>query len=970
MRFRPFLAAVVLCLSSQAQETAMEADRPFAVDLPLTTDHAAVSGEVQLAPQEGGALWTLPANANGAELVYDLPALGMVANQFDELRIEFKTKESLVTFAPRLMAYPVNDMCRNWYSKILIEPGKWTTARFDLRLDDDGIFFSRKPMDAPSLTVKLVKRWLRRPGEPQERCVSIRRIQLVRYPVSIDFDPTEAALATAAAGTTWTYLLHVQNRELKALKARIRIDTSRLKHFRCDWVEKEVDLAPRETRAMPLRLSIPASVAAKVPQLYSEPVEAILDIPGTAAPTVSPLLGYRPSLLWATVPPQGEGWVPATPPAKKRERVIAAAEKALAARWGVPIHGPAGHPQSYIDASSNQNPKALSWFRHLAKDGTPIESDKVSTAYVGYIHSLNFDRANVLGQAWQLTGDVRYAVAARDVFLEYCHWYPYLPVTSPASTSGRTRLHQSTLQTCFMFAPVIDAYARIKGSPALGKADRERIETTFFRPELRAIYGHNVEYGNMQVHHYETYTHGAVALGRYWNLVGDALYGTHGFYNMIERAFTEDGLAHEAGVYHWFTLVPMMEFVEKMDEFGIDVMGPRFKRVFDGTLANTPDGVVRSGLARFYPRAYRSYRDLAYIPTLKVAKAWPMEGMSEAEAAKEEAKSVPLTANTLQPSNGYLWLREDGPQGLHALSISYIMQRDRSEFDRLHVELYDPERLSHEIFRITYGAKQAKVMYRTMAHNTVVIDRKDQLALLAKLAVFRDRGHLPAALLTEDPKANLWPGAEFARCVAILDGVFFIGDLYHQDGEHDFDWPFHAPWEPWVSKDVGVMHPSVTPDQPIDMGYDFVVETQAAKTSDPFTAWVNIPRFKAGSGRPEGRAKPYKRLHLTFAAMPDAQVITGKIPRGHRPKLGPAFFVRQPGRSTAAFGVALDSAPLDGASAVRTVERLPLAAARRAAAWRVTTTGGSYLVAINRTGKPLQVAGQRVADELLVCRLP
>ena len=115
---------------------------------------------------------------------------------------------------------------------------------------------------------------------------------------------------------------------------------------------------------------------------------------------------------------------------------------------------------------------------------------------------------------------------------------------------------------------------------------------------------------------------------------------------------------------------------------------------------------------------------------------------------------------------------------------------------------------------------------------------------------------------------------------------------------------------------------------------------------------------------------PVAREHLTFAAMPDAQVVTGKIPRGHRPKLGPAFFVRQPGRSTAAFGVALDSSPLDAESGVRSVERLPLADPRRTAAWRVTTARGSYLVVINRTGKPLEIAGQEVADELLVRRLP
>ena len=118
------------------------------LDLPLRLDHAAVSGDAVLTAEAEGALWVLPATA-------DLAESGVVPNPFDELRIEFKTEASAILFAPRLQADPVNDTRRNWYSKIAVEPGEWTTARFDLRLDDDGIFFSRKPMDRQTLTAAM-----------------------------------------------------------------------------------------------------------------------------------------------------------------------------------------------------------------------------------------------------------------------------------------------------------------------------------------------------------------------------------------------------------------------------------------------------------------------------------------------------------------------------------------------------------------------------------------------------------------------------------------------------------------------------------------------------------------------------------------------------------------------------------------------------------------------------------------------
>jgi hypothetical protein len=690
------------------------------------------------------------------------------------------------------------------------------------------------------------------------------------------------------------------------------------------------------------------------------------------------LQGYRPKFIWATVPPDGGAWVPAAPSRDEADRIVKQADAALTARWGVPIHGPSGHPQSYIDKASNQNAKPLSWFRHVAPDGSLIEDPEVSRAYVGIIHSKNFERAELLGKAFQVTGDVGYAAAARDVFLEYCHWYPYLPVSSPASTSGLTRLHQSTLQTCFWFATAIDAYARIRASGALGDADREQIETEFFKPELSAVYSHNVEFTNMQVHHYETTTHGAVALDRFWNLVGDALYGTHGFYSMIEHTFTEDGLSHEAGVYHWFTLAPMMEFVERMDAFGLDVMNQRFKRVFDGTLENTPEGVVSlSALARFYPRAYEAYRDPRYIPTLKRMDAWPPQGMDAEAAEREEARcTVPLTQNTHQANNGYLWLRETSERGFRALSINYVMQLDRGEHDRLHVALFDPDPLTSEIYRITYGSADSKMMYRTFGHNTVVIDRGDQRDLPSRLAAFLDRSSLPAALITEDAGSNIWPGATFARCVAILDGVFFVGDLYHQDGEHVFDCPIYAPWEPWVEDDVGVFHPEPAPTEPIDLGYSFVTDARGVITDAMVTAMVHVPRFKAGSGRAESGAKPYKTLFLTAAAQPQSVVATGRVPRGYRPEPGPMMVIRQEQRGSARFGVAFDVAPVGGTSCVEEVVALSVTGSggrpvetSRAAAWRITTDSGGYLVLINRTGGAVAAAGVTSGDRLVVRRL-
>ena len=257
--------------------------------------------------------------------------------------------------------------------------------------------------------------------------------------------------------------------------------------------------------------------------------------------------------------------------------------------------------------------------------------------------------------------------------------------------------------TAFIFANVTDAYARLRETGILTENDRTRIEDGFLVPEMRALYGHTVEYSNMTVHHYEAYTRGVVALGKYWNLFGDALYGDHGFHAMADRSFTEDGMSLEGGVYHWFTLKPLMDFARQMDRYGVNVLGKRLKRVFDGTRENTPQGIVTNGmLSSQYAFAYRAYGDPAYIPTLKKRGDWPLPHMTEEQAREAEVNAPgPMSTPTFQKHNGYLWLREKSQRGFRALSINTIMQWERGEHDRLHFSLFDPDMLTQDIGRIT-----------------------------------------------------------------------------------------------------------------------------------------------------------------------------------------------------------------------------------------------------------------------------
>jgi hypothetical protein len=94
----------------------------------------------------------------------------------------------------------------------------------------------------------------------------------------------------------------------------------------------------------------------------------------------------------------------------------------------------------------------------------------------------------------------------------------------------------------------------------------------------------------------------------------------------------------------------------------------------------------------------------------------------------------------------------------------------------------------------------------------------------------------------------------------------------------------------------------------------------------------------------------------------NALFVNAQVPRGYRPKPGPMFFVRQENRSTAQFGAAFDITPPDEKSEIQKVENISVTdlngksiAPERAAAWRVQTANGKYLIIINRSDGVVRV---------------
>lgn len=904
----------------------------------------------------GNYEWSIPTDKNNTEIVIDLDALKVVPHDYDELQIVFRNLEGKCGMNIQLRNYPLTDQLRDWYVKTVIPYDKMLDERLDLRRDDDGWWYRYTPKVYPNrqLALTLLRYSTRKAGETRIRKVEIEKIQFIRRFADISFDEQKAVFRKVPGGIfsdgrlEWTYTLRIQNKRSEKLECDLVIDTKDLKHFKVSFDRKKLSLAPREVVEIPLMLSIPEKVAKNMPVLYSERVLPRLFTKD--APQVYTVMGFRPRYIWGTVPPEKVNWKLAAPLPKNEKKVMAQAEKDLDLAFGIQ---PQIHPD-YCSFFRKSVMKAESFYRiKNIKTGEDLSKNAQVQGGLIYHHNREtFEAMKRMAQAYQKTGDLRYATKIRDILLEYVHWYRFLPPHGPGSTSARLRIASSTLDGSYFVYEGISAYAAVKDSPVFGPEDRRRIEEEFIGEMIADFYAHNDNFSNIQLHHLSTYGRSVIALNRWWNLLGEAVYGDNGFHAFANQGFTPDGSSGEAGVYHYFGLYPLLEFADEMRESGVELIDQRFKRVYDYGVLSTPHGISDWNLRKTYIQAYRIFKDPKYLPSLKALKQLP---------AGMDPKSVPDTVflgNTHMKNNGYLYLREKSKAGFRALAINYIMGWDRMENDRLHFRLFDDKGMvSHEVFRIGYTQKGAAIMDKTWGHNTVVIDQKNSNQNPSVIAAFLDRASMPGALFIEKPESPLYNGFSFSRAVAIFDGIFFVGDCQKaSDGkEHTFDWPFYAPWQPWAKKNAFLyeLMNGKKFDTPFKHKLEFVSDAMGTDVKNNVQVKVDIP-----TATPQTAFNVYKKadrsvvLNLAFPG--DATAATFRVPRGSRPGPGPAFLLRQKGK-TMQLGAAMEVINIGGEPRVKSVKALPFTPADPlSAVWEIKADTGTYYVIINRTGKMLK----------------
>ena len=792
--------------------------------------------------------WSLP-DGLGQTLNIDLRKLGVDPKDYDELRFDLKPLGSQVALHTTLFGMPTENELSSWYTKFRTATDKWSTGRFDLRVDDDGTQYPERFGDfkAGVLRFELAPRILGYPGEPKWRKAILRNPRLIKWAVAADFEPRDVKIAITDTEISYTYPLHLKNRTDKPVTAKVEVDPDHsLKSFRAA-VESAaatphpgplgagpaspprgeaghpdrlspprerpaarasgtsgegaapspftISLAAGEEKIVLIRVFMTAKDAKALAPGYGERIYPKVTVEGLADSDVQPLLGYRNMSMWAVIPVKKESWTPQTFQARVAEAakfmkvadwkngIIRRADAALKYDWpafdwltpGMKATATPFWGQSYrcpvCKDETLQSDPPNDIHRHVCpRCKKVIENDPFfdQAARQEYFRH-RFGDVRALAQAWLLTGDAKYADKAIVIMLAYADAYPNMTVTGYRSTGGSSRLAKNTLVVTWCLPDLTEGYSMLAAYPGLDDGKRKRIDAMLNAAGLREE-RHGQEFNNQQAENIHTYGSVALATG-YWPLLGEALHGDFGWTEMVEYCFSEDGIGHEGQAYHMAAWGGMNSFATFAYDRGLNLMTPRFKRIYDGSLA------MGYGHGAMYELAYHAYKEPAYLAKFEEGRRYPGEwsilyGVPDAP----KASSVPAVSKLLD-GMGYIFLRRGNAADSWEIHLNYKEQFDRGEFDRLTTFFYrNGTQADATVARMSYTTPGGEWMCYTPAHNTIVIDGQNSRDVTSDLVAYKGDGDTPFAVVANNPPGTLYEGVRQLRGIALLGDAYVVFD--------------------------------------------------------------------------------------------------------------------------------------------------------------------------------------------------
>ena len=472
-------------------------------------------------------------------------------------------------------------------------------------------------------------------------------------------------------------------------------------------------------------------------------------------------------------------------------------------------------------------------------DPSKVETD-FDGCHLASLHRGAADRVRDAGLLYQVTGENRYADAARDILLAYANKYADYPLHTIRNEPkiGGGKIGSQTLDESVWLIPVAQGADLIWG--ALSEADRQTIATKLLLPAARDV----ILPHKLPVHNIQCWKNSAVGLVGFL-LKDKALISAaiddpaQGYRNQLAKGVLADGPWWEgAWGYHFYTMSALWPLTEAARNNGIDLYGPEFRKMFDAPLNfvqpdmvlppfNDSGAVNLVGQAPIYELAYARYKDPRYLILLNrsdrdsnFALYFGVTPLPAAPAIERASINYPASGSailTRGAGRDATWLcLKYGPHGGghgHPDKLSFVLYAGGQ------VVAPDPSITS-------YGSPWHNNWYKsTLSHNTLAIDEQNQKPAEGKCIAFGTEAGIDYAI-AEAGKVH--ESVRFTRTVAMLDeSTFLFIDQLASDKPHTLDIAYHHRGQ-WSARPQG------QPWQPPKKtGYLGMADATLTETADP-----------------------------------------------------------------------------------------------------------------------------------------
>jgi hypothetical protein len=463
-------------------------------------------------------------------------------------------------------------------------------------------------------------------------------------------------------------------------------------------------------------------------------------------------------------------------------------------------------------------------------------------------HKKNYQNVLACGTVYQLTKDLRYADYVKNVLLQYASLYKTWPRHPKRKEEPGGRIFWQNLNDNVWGVYMIQGYDCVYD--AIGKNDRSTIENGLFAEMVKELSEVNNKIFDL-IHNHATWSVAAVGMAGYvcgrkdW--VDIALHGRNkndktGFLAQVNELFSPDGYYMEGPYYQRYAILPFMVFARAIQQYQPELKIYDYRNSVLKKAVNTSLQLTYTNKA-FFPlndalkdKTYESEEivyavDIAYgdfasgNDLLDIAQQQKRVIVSDAglkvAKAVAEGKTVPFTYKPMwisdgsQGKDGGIGILRSGPNTNQTCVVMKAASQGmgHGHFDRLNTLFFDNNvEVLNDYGSVRFLNVETKTgggytkenntwAKTTVAHNTLVVDRKNQFSgdveeaskFSPTLLYFKDDQKLQVVSAIED---HAYSGVKMIRTNILFkpdgaaDAVLLDVFKVNSAEKHQYDLPF------------------------------------------------------------------------------------------------------------------------------------------------------------------------------------